>query len=74
MIYSFENRVPQLAADCYVAESAQVIGSVTLGEAASVWFGTVLRGDIEPVVVCAQQYSGELRGTHQPGPSGCSGR
>jgi carbonic anhydrase/acetyltransferase-like protein (isoleucine patch superfamily) len=54
MIYSFENRVPQLAADCYVAESAQVIGSVTLGEAASVWFGTVLRGDIEPVVVGAR--------------------
>jgi carbonic anhydrase/acetyltransferase-like protein (isoleucine patch superfamily) len=54
MIYSFENRVPELAERCYVAESAMVIGAVTLGEEASVWFGSVLRGDIEPVVVGAR--------------------
>ena len=42
---------PQLAATAWVAESAQVIGRVELGEDASVWFGAVLRGDTEPLVV-----------------------
>jgi len=38
----------------WVAESAQVIGNVALGEAASVWFGAVLRGDNEPITVGAR--------------------
>lgn len=44
-IYEFEGRAPQLAASAWVADSAQVMGDVTLGEDASVWFGSVLRGD-----------------------------
>jgi carbonic anhydrase/acetyltransferase-like protein (isoleucine patch superfamily) len=36
---------PSIADSAWVAESAQVIGDVALGEGASVWFGAVLRGD-----------------------------
>jgi carbonic anhydrase/acetyltransferase-like protein (isoleucine patch superfamily) len=45
---------PRVAADCFIADNATLIGDVTLGEQASVWFNTVLRGDVEPIVVGAR--------------------
>jgi carbonic anhydrase/acetyltransferase-like protein (isoleucine patch superfamily) len=51
MIYQFEDRVPSLPEEFYVADSASVIGDVTLRNQASIWFGAVLRGDIEPIIV-----------------------
>ena len=42
------------AGPAFVAPDAYVIGNVTLGEDASVWFGAVLRGDTEPIVVGAR--------------------
>ena len=51
MIYQFEDRAPALPEEYYVAGSASVIGDVTLHLQTSIWFGAVLRGDIEPVIV-----------------------
>jgi len=48
-LYELDGVAPQLAAGAWVADSAQVIGSVVLGENASVWFGAVLRGDNETI-------------------------
>lgn len=44
-VYELDGKQPRLAARAWVADSAQVIGDVELGEGASVWFGAVLRGD-----------------------------
>ena len=44
-IYQFEQRQPEIADSCYVAPSADVIGSVVLKPFSSVWFNAVLRGD-----------------------------
>ena len=44
-IYQFDEWAPELAEGAWVAESASVIGRVSLGEGASVWYGAVLRGD-----------------------------
>ncbi len=46
-IYELDGRAPQLGRGAWVADSAQVIGAVELGEHANVWFGAVLRGDNE---------------------------
>lgn len=48
-IYELDGRSPQLPSDgqYFIADSAQVIGNVRLGLNASVWFGSVLRGDNE---------------------------
>ncbi|WP_372528497.1 gamma carbonic anhydrase family protein [Piscinibacter sp.] len=46
-LYQLDDHVPQLATGAWVADSAQVIGLVALGENANVWFGAVLRGDNE---------------------------
>jgi carbonic anhydrase/acetyltransferase-like protein (isoleucine patch superfamily) len=49
-LFALEAKAPVLPAGfCWVAESATVIGDVTLEEDASIWFGAVLRGDNEPV-------------------------
>ncbi|MGB6053643.1 MAG: gamma carbonic anhydrase family protein [Burkholderiaceae bacterium] len=50
-IYQLGDTVPQLDPSCFVAESAQVIGKVTLKANASVWFNATLRGDNEMITV-----------------------
>ena len=46
-IYELDGQRPELAERCWVAETASVIGRVRLKAYASVWFGSVLRGDNE---------------------------
>jgi carbonic anhydrase/acetyltransferase-like protein (isoleucine patch superfamily) len=47
MIYTLGERRADIAPDCYVAPSAQLIGSVRLAPGASVWFNAVIRGDTD---------------------------
>lgn len=42
---------PRIGAGVFIARNATVIGDVTLGAKASVWYGAVLRGDINRIVV-----------------------
>ena len=46
MIRPFRGTHPQVHATAFVADTAQVIGDVHVGEQASIWFGTVVRGDM----------------------------
>ncbi|HLE64110.1 MAG TPA: gamma carbonic anhydrase family protein [Pyrinomonadaceae bacterium] len=46
MIRPFGGIHPRIHPNAFVEESAQVIGDVHLGEEASIWFNTVVRGDI----------------------------
>jgi carbonic anhydrase/acetyltransferase-like protein (isoleucine patch superfamily) len=48
---TFLRRQPQLGKEVYLAKTAVVLGDVTLGDQASVWYGAVLRGDINRIVV-----------------------
>lgn len=50
-VRSFRGIVPKIASGVFVADSARVIGDVQLGEDCSVWFGSVLRGDVGKIVV-----------------------
>lgn len=42
---------PKIHASAYIAESADLIGGITIGELASVWFQTVIRADDEPITI-----------------------
>lgn len=44
---------PRLGRNVFIARSATVLGDVTLGDRANVWYGAVLRGDINRIVVGA---------------------
>lgn len=46
-VYSLDGVHPQVAASAWIADSAQVMGSVELAPDVSIWFGAVLRGDTE---------------------------
>jgi carbonic anhydrase/acetyltransferase-like protein (isoleucine patch superfamily) len=52
-LIAFGDKRPVLGPQTFVAAGARLVGAVTLGEGASVWFNTVLRGDIAPVVIGA---------------------
>ena len=53
MIRPYKGVLPKIAAGCYVDESAQLIGDVTLGENSSVWMNAVLRGDVHYIKIGA---------------------
>jgi carbonic anhydrase/acetyltransferase-like protein (isoleucine patch superfamily) len=50
-IYQLGDDAPTLAPDAWVADSAQVMGRVTLLAGASVWYGAVLRGDNDRITL-----------------------
>ena len=53
MIYALDGIAPDLHPDTWVAPDANIIGKVTLGQGASVWFGATLRGDNERITLGA---------------------
>ena len=50
-IYQLDDSSPTVHPSAWVAENAQVMGSVTLAEGSSVWFGVVIRGDTSTISV-----------------------
>lgn len=46
MIKPFAGNEPKIHPTAFIADGAIVIGDVEIGEAASVWFGSILRGDV----------------------------
>ena len=50
-LYTFENFTPEIKATSFVAPNASLIGRVKIGENSSVWFNTVLRGDMEHISI-----------------------
>jgi len=52
-VLALEGRRPEIAADAFLADGARVIGGVTLGPGASVWYNAVLRADSAPITVGA---------------------
>ena len=50
-IETFDGIVPQIHDSAFIASSADLIGRVTIGEEASIWYQTTLRGDINEIVI-----------------------
>jgi carbonic anhydrase/acetyltransferase-like protein (isoleucine patch superfamily) len=51
MIYALDDIAPEIAETAWIAETAVLIGKIVVEDAASVWFGAVLRGDNEEIRV-----------------------
>ena len=51
MLITLRGKTPQVSPEAFVAETAALIGDVTVGADSSVWFGAVVRGDNEPIKV-----------------------
>jgi carbonic anhydrase/acetyltransferase-like protein (isoleucine patch superfamily) len=53
-IYEVDGVSPQIAESAWVADSAQVMGDVVLGDDVGIWFGVVVRGDTATITVGAR--------------------
>ncbi len=49
MIVTRQGCCPDLDESVFVAATAVVVGDVTVGAESSLWFGAVVRGDVEPI-------------------------
>lgn len=49
MLVTFENFTPQLEQNCFVAPSASLIGDLHIGEESSIWYGVVIRADVNHI-------------------------
>jgi len=54
LILPFEGKQPVVAPGAWIAPGAVVIGDVVIGEDASIWFGSVVRGDIHSIRIGAR--------------------
>jgi len=53
-VISYNSVLPRIAREVFVADSARVIGDVEIGTGSSVWFGAVIRGDVNYIRIGAQ--------------------
>lgn len=51
IILPYEGAWPNISDDAFIAPGAVVIGNVTIGSQSSIWFQTVVRGDIAPITI-----------------------
>ena len=51
MIYKLNNKIPKIGKNNFIAETASIIGEIILNDDVSIWFGSVLRGDIISISV-----------------------
>jgi carbonic anhydrase/acetyltransferase-like protein (isoleucine patch superfamily) len=51
MIKSFNGKTPRVDASAFVSQAAYIIGDVEIGAGASVWPGTVIRGDTGRIII-----------------------
>ena len=49
IIKSVRGFTPEIGNDCFLADNAAIIGDVVIGDGCSIWFGTVLRGDVNSI-------------------------
>ena len=49
MLYKFNEILPTIGKDTFIAPSADVLGDCIIGDDCSVWFGVVIRGDVNKI-------------------------
>lgn len=51
MIYPYKGKTPKIADSAYIADYVTISGDVEIGEESSIWFNTVIRGDVAPTII-----------------------
>jgi carbonic anhydrase/acetyltransferase-like protein (isoleucine patch superfamily) len=54
MVLSFENRVPRIDPRAWIAPTATIVGDVEIAADVGIWFGAVLRGDVDAIRIGAR--------------------
>lgn len=51
MIYPYKGKSPKISETAFIADYVTVTGDVEIGDESSIWFNTVIRGDIAPTII-----------------------
>jgi len=51
MFYPYKGKEPLIADSAFIADDVVITGDVTVGEQTSIWFHTVIRGDVSPTII-----------------------
>lgn len=65
MMSHYRGKEPHIHGTAFIAEDAVVVGDVTIGEESSVWFKTVIRGDVAPTRIGKRVNIQDLSVIHQ---------
>ena len=65
MIYPYKDKSPNIHPTAYIADYATVTGDVTIGENTSIWFNTVIRGDVNKTIIGKRVSIQDLSCLHQ---------
>lgn len=49
LIIPLRGKTPEIGKDCFIAENATIVGDVVMGDECSLWFNTVIRGDVNSI-------------------------
>lgn len=66
MISELDGKSPIIDTTAFIAPNASVIGNVTVGEGVGIWFGAILRGDMNSIKVGAYTNIQDLCIVHTP--------
>lgn len=72
IIKSVNGKHPEIPENCYVAENATIVGEVTMGSNCSMWFNSVIRGDVHFIKIGNQvnvQDGAVIHATYQKSPT-----
>ncbi|MBS4175942.1 gamma carbonic anhydrase [Lederbergia citrea] len=50
-IYPYNGKKPEIASSVFIADFVTVTGDVKIGEESSVWYNSVIRGDVAPTII-----------------------
>ncbi|HWA35171.1 MAG TPA: hypothetical protein VG737_13620, partial [Cyclobacteriaceae bacterium] len=51
IVKSLRGHTPRLGKDCFLADTAVVVGEVVMGDHCTVWFNAVVRGDVHSITI-----------------------
>jgi len=51
MIYPYKDKAPTIDPSVFIADYATITGDVTIGAETTIWFNTVIRGDVSPTII-----------------------
>ncbi|WP_342514866.1 gamma carbonic anhydrase family protein [Sporosarcina sp. FSL K6-1522] len=54
MIYPYKDKTPIIDPSVFIADYTTITGDVTIGPESSIWFNTVIRGDVSPTIIGAR--------------------
>ena len=72
MLLPYRDKMPNVDPAAFVAESATMVGDVTVGPGSSIWFGAVLRGDVNTIRVGARTSIQENAVLHSDADAPCT--